>query len=123
LLHSVLLGLGSHQVERRTSLEPLNLALVVRVSERDAVLASALVLGNKSDLRAGCHLSHTLEVDNIVRLDLLIVAGVLEGEGEETLLLCNIAKEMKLSALSSEGARSLAYTHSSWSRGYGQRTW
>ena len=75
-----------HDVERRTGLEPLNLALVVAVLKRDLVNRAVLVLGNKSDGAVGRDLLDATQVNKVVGLDLVVVLGVNKGKREHTLL-------------------------------------
>jgi hypothetical protein len=82
-----LLASLSHGVEGRAVLEPLDLALVECVRELD--VEGLVAVGGVDDEGNGLadgELS-SLDVDLVVRADLLVVGGLGEGQGQHTLLL------------------------------------
>lgn len=88
----------SHGVEGAAVLEPLNLALVEGVRERDRERLAAIGgVDGKGDGLAGGELSRG-DADLVVGSDLLVVGGVAEGQRKHTLLLqvglvlCNVSK-------------------------------
>lgn len=77
----------THEVERRARLEPLNLALVERVRERDLLLGPVRVLEHERQVLAGRERLEAEDVDLVVRARLVVVRGVDEREREHALLL------------------------------------
>jgi hypothetical protein len=83
----LLLGRLGHGVESATVLEPLDLALVEGVRQRDVEsLAAVGGLDDQGHGLANSKLSD-LEVDLVVGANLVVVGGVGEGERKHTLLL------------------------------------
>jgi hypothetical protein len=83
----LLLGRLGHGVECATVLEPLDLALVEGVRERDVESLAAIGgVDNKSHGLAHSKLGD-LEVDPVVGANLVVVGGVGEDERKHTLLL------------------------------------
>lgn len=84
---SSLLGCLCHQIQRASSLEPADLALVEGVSEGDLLFAAVLVVKDHADDRAWCQLLDVEEVDMVRWLDAVVVGGVLKVERQHALLL------------------------------------
>ena len=78
---------ATHEVESRTSLEPLNLALVEAVRELNLLLRAVLVLEDEGQVLARGEGLETKDVDLVRWADLVVILGVREGESKHTLLL------------------------------------
>lgn len=76
-----------HEVEGRSGLEPLPLALVEGVGGLERVLRTVGALALNGDLLSGLEVVKTNNGELVGTLDEVVVGLVLEPEGEETLLL------------------------------------
>ena len=77
----------THQIQRASRLEPLDLALVEGVRERDVFLSAVGVLDAEREVLAGREGLEAEDRNTVVGADLVVVGGVGEGEREHTLLL------------------------------------
>ena len=82
-----LLVVRADQVEGGTRLEPCPLLFVVGVAEGDVIDRAILVVGNERELGTRSELGETYDIEHVLFLDLVVVGGILEGEGEHALLL------------------------------------
>lgn len=80
-------AMATYQVKSAASLEPLDLALVEGVSERDLVNGAVGVLGDQSQVLARGEGLETLDANLVLGGDLVVVGGVGEGQSEHALLL------------------------------------
>lgn len=76
-----------HQIQGATSLEPTDLALIEGVSELELLGLAILVLELKGQVDTGSEVLETLDGDKVIRLNLVVVGRVNEGESEHALLL------------------------------------
>ena len=81
------LCLGSHQVQRRSSLEPLNLALIEAVCQLNLLGRAILMLQPQGEVLARCKGLQPDNVHLVVGLHPVIVRGVRERQSKHTLLL------------------------------------
>lgn len=65
----------------------LTLAFVERVGEGNLLLASVLVFADHCDGGTRSHLFNSNQVNEVGRLNLVVVSGVAESQSEDTLLL------------------------------------
>lgn len=87
LLLSSLLGGGSHQVQSGTGLEEFDLTGVEGVGNLDLLLGAVLVGDFDIEGLAGGELVQTEDGDLVSAGDLFVVGGVLEPQGQDSLLL------------------------------------
>ena len=87
MTNGALLVVGADQVEGGACLEPCPLLFVVSVAEGDVIDGAILVVGDERELGTRGELGETDDVEHVLFLDLVVVGGVLEGEGEHALLL------------------------------------
>ena len=76
-----LLVVRADEVEGGTCLEPCPLLFVVGVAEGDVIDRAILVVGNEREFGTRSELGEANDVEHILFLDLVVVGGVLEGEG------------------------------------------
>ena len=77
-------GLG-YQVEGGACLVPADLVFVVGVVGLDLVFGSVGVVEDQGERHAGGEVVEAEDVDGVVLLNLVLVGGVGEGEGEHSL--------------------------------------
>lgn len=77
----------AHQIQGTTSLEPLNLATVERMSKLNFILRSIHMINNKSQVLARGKALQSKNVNLVSTLDFIIVFGIGECQSKHSLFL------------------------------------